>query len=253
MIKIPPFENNNSPMWARLQRRLVEAARAEAARQGRKLDAKITADAEKFFDAEAAKREALIVAMSRAPRCQRCNGDRFISGAWPDLPDEPCPSCNAGAPSGAERVRMTAMSHAQRATVIALEDLGPRCPNCGQWLSTRYSTGQPHVCSELPDTGHPLADLEEQARIERWRERAGLKAAEPEAAPTMQGGQPRQPIILGPASPAHASNQTARYLGPINWPNAPTGPARALALAWLLGAICGAYVGFLAGLLWLPS
>lgn len=43
-----------------------------------------------------------------APVCERCRGDRFVSGAYPDLPDEPCPKCNADAPSGAERVRLTA-------------------------------------------------------------------------------------------------------------------------------------------------
>lgn len=40
--------------------------------------------------------------------CARCNGDQFVSGAWPDMPDEPCPVCNGGAPSGAERVRLAA-------------------------------------------------------------------------------------------------------------------------------------------------
>lgn len=48
-----------------------------------------------------------------APPCTRCNGDRFISGDWPNLPDEPCPACNPGAPSGAERVK----AHATRPRV----------------------------------------------------------------------------------------------------------------------------------------
>lgn len=43
-------------------------------------------------------------------KCQTCNGDRFVSGEHPDLPDEPCPTCNATAPSGAERVRAAARS-----------------------------------------------------------------------------------------------------------------------------------------------
>jgi hypothetical protein len=45
-----------------------------------------------------------------AVQCARCNGDQFVSGAWPDMPDEPCPVCNSGAPSGAERVRLAALS-----------------------------------------------------------------------------------------------------------------------------------------------
>jgi hypothetical protein len=40
--------------------------------------------------------------------CKRCGGDQFISGAHANLPDEPCPTCNANAPSGADRVLLAA-------------------------------------------------------------------------------------------------------------------------------------------------
>jgi hypothetical protein len=46
--------------------------------------------------------------MGKLEKCFRCGGDKFISGKWPDMPDEPCPECNKDAPSGADRVAQEA-------------------------------------------------------------------------------------------------------------------------------------------------
>lgn len=57
---------------------------------------------------DAKERAAARPAPTVAVACERCGGDKMISGEWPNMPDEPCPQCNPNAPSGAERVRQAA-------------------------------------------------------------------------------------------------------------------------------------------------
>ena len=198
-------------MWTRLQRRLVEAGRAEAARQAAKLDPEMLAR-----DVEEEKAKVM------------------------------------------RRIGMLG---------------GQRCPDCGYWLSTRYSASQPHQCEAIATTdeaiataemkrvaaGVPLAGLPESAFLNSPTLTGRLVPPLPKAKPgswgiaTMQGGQPRQPIILPPAAPAHGFKWWARYPWPKNRPTAPASPAAALALAWLCGAACGALVAILVASLLPPG
>lgn len=58
--------------------------------------------------------------MNREAVCARCGGDGYIN-VHENLPDEPCPKCNAGAPSGAERVRAAAANR----TIERTDNLPP--------------------------------------------------------------------------------------------------------------------------------
>jgi hypothetical protein len=81
------------------------------------------------------------------PKCDRCSGDKYISGAWPNMPDEPCPKCNPNAPSGAERVAQCAARH------VSGSLLPSNSPRILQPVQTPFGVLQVRVIAELDAHG----------------------------------------------------------------------------------------------------
>lgn len=184
---IPPFENNNAPMWTRLQRSLMAAVKAEAERRS---------------DRQQAIKEA-----QAAADAVRLTIRREMKKTEPWVFPKP-PSANHE----------------------------PRCPHCGQWLSTRYSASQPHRCVTVGIGDAARPPLESPALTGRL-------------VPPAPPADPDHARAAG--WPAHAVKQAGRYPWPENQPSAPAPALWPWALAWLAGAVSGALVAALvASLLW---
>ncbi len=121
-----------------------------------------------------------------------------------------------------------------------------RCPNCGAWLSTRYSAGNgPHKCSDWDVALHGLA-------VQPANQRQHIPAAtKPDLARLPMGPQATD---HGPAGwPAGAFSCPPRYHGTKSGLPAPATAAGALVLAWVAGALAGGLVCLLvAASLWQP-
>jgi hypothetical protein len=115
---------------------------------------------------------------------------------------------------------------AQDQPKIEIGDLVNRCPHCGYWFSSRYSASMPHQCKAVQG-------------------RTDLQKPLPWAQPVLSS-DPFPPHWRAPAQPAHVSaanpgSPTARAK-PTPW----AGTARALAGAWWIGCLCGAFAAILA-------